>query len=89
MRGLLNPAANVLNWQRPGFRKTTVIHGNALEPSILEEAGVAVTEAIVAVTNDDETNILGSLLAKRHGAQRAIALGEQHQLFTADHDTGC
>lgn len=54
--------------------ETTVIHGNALEPSILEEAGVAVTEAIVAVTNDDETNILGSLLAKRHGAQRAIAL---------------
>ncbi|MEX2455331.1 MAG: Trk system potassium transporter TrkA [Rhodospirillaceae bacterium] len=52
----------------------TVIHGNALDPDILEEAGVAVTEAIVAVTNDDETNILGSLLAKRHGAQRAITL---------------
>ena len=52
----------------------TVIHGNALDPEILEEAGVAVTEAIVAVTNDDETNILGSLLAKRHGALRAIAL---------------
>ena len=54
--------------------ETTVINGNALEPTILEEAGVAVTEAIVAVTNDDETNILGSLLAKRHGAQRAISL---------------
>lgn len=54
--------------------ETTVINGNALEPTILEEAGVAVTEAIVAVTNDDETNILGSLLAKRHGAHRAIAL---------------
>ena len=54
--------------------ETTVINGNALEPTILEEAGVAATEAIVAVTNDDETNILGSLLAKRHGAQRAIAL---------------
>jgi trk system potassium uptake protein len=53
---------------------TTVINGNALAPTILGEAGVAVTEAIVAVTNDDETNILGSLLAKRHGAQRAIAL---------------
>ena len=53
---------------------TTVIHGNALDPDILEEAGVGTTEAIVAVTNDDETNILGSLLAKRHGAQRAIAL---------------
>ncbi|MEC7463247.1 MAG: Trk system potassium transporter TrkA, partial [Pseudomonadota bacterium] len=54
--------------------ETTVIAGNALDPAILEEAGVDVTEAIVAVTNDDETNILGSLLAKRHGAERAIAL---------------
>jgi trk system potassium uptake protein TrkA len=57
-----------------GLPGTTVINGSALEPPILEEAGVAVTEAIVAVTNDDETNILGSLLAKRHGAQRAIVL---------------
>ena len=52
----------------------TVIHGDALEREILEEAGVARTEAIIAVTNDDETNILGSLLAKRHGAKRAMAL---------------
>ena len=54
---------------------TTVINGNGLDPGILEEAGVSVTEAIIAVTNDDETNILGSLQAKRHGAKRAIALG--------------
>lgn len=52
----------------------TVINGSALDPEILEEAGVGDTEAFVAVTNDDETNILGSLLAKRHGAQRAITL---------------
>ena len=51
-----------------------VINGSALDPEILEEAGVGNTEAFVAVTNDDETNILGSLLAKRHGAQRAITL---------------
>jgi trk system potassium uptake protein TrkA len=51
-----------------------VLSGSVLEPEILEEANVAQTEAIVAVTNDDETNILGSLLAKRHGCQRALAL---------------
>ncbi len=52
----------------------TVILGNGLEREILEEAGVARTEAVIAVTDDDESNILGSLLAKRHGAQRAMAL---------------
>ncbi len=52
----------------------TVLHGDALDPDILHEANVGVTEAIVAVTNDDETNILASLLAKRHGCQRAVTL---------------
>ncbi|CCQ73800.1 Trk system potassium transporter TrkA [Magnetospira sp. QH-2] len=56
------------------FEQTTVIHGNVLDPLILEEANVSGTDSVVAVTNDDETNILASLLAKRHGAQRAITL---------------
>ena len=51
-----------------------VIKGDVLDPEILEEAGVAETETVVAVTNDDETNILASLLAKRYGCQRAITL---------------
>ena len=53
---------------------TMVLHGDALDPEILEEANVAATEAIVAVTNDDETNILVSLLAKRYGCRRALTL---------------
>jgi trk system potassium uptake protein len=53
---------------------TVVLHGDVLDPEILEEAGVASTDTVVAVTDDDETNILASLLAKRHGAYRAITL---------------
>lgn len=51
-----------------------VINGNALDADVLHEAGVADADIIVAVANDDEVNILGSLLAKRHGAKRAITL---------------
>jgi trk system potassium uptake protein TrkA len=51
-----------------------VIQGDALDPRILEEANVRGTETIVAVTNDDEVNILASLLAKRAGCQRTITL---------------
>ena len=54
--------------------KTMVLQGDVLDWEILEEAGVANTETVVAVTNDDETNILASLLAKRYGCQRAITL---------------
>ena len=54
--------------------RTMVLHGDGLDPEILEEANVRATETVVAVTNDDEGNILSSLLAKRHGAKRAITL---------------
>ncbi len=54
--------------------KTVVLHGDALDPDILTEASVSQTETIVAVSNDDEVNILVSLLAKRHGCQRAVTL---------------
>ena len=40
----------------------------------MEEANVSSAETVIAVTNDDETNILASLLAKRAGSQRAITL---------------
>lgn len=53
---------------------TIVLNGDALDAEILEEANVGSVEAVVAVTNDDETNILAALLAKRHGAQRAMCL---------------
>ncbi len=54
--------------------KTMVLQGDVLDPEILEEANVSATETVVSVTNDDETNILASLLAKRYGSQRAITL---------------
>ena len=54
--------------------RTIVLQGDVLDAEILEEANVASTDTVVAVTNDDETNILASLLAKRYGSSRAITL---------------
>lgn len=54
--------------------KTTVINGNSLDQDILSEANIESTETLIAVTNDDEVNILASLLGKRSGAQRAFTL---------------
>lgn len=51
-----------------------VINGDALDPAVLQEANVAGAGTIVAVTNDDETNIFASMLAKRAGCPRAITL---------------
>jgi len=56
------------------LNRTVVIHGDALDAEILEEAGAATAETVVAISNDDEVNILASLLAKRYGCQRAVTL---------------
>jgi len=54
--------------------RTIVICGDALDSEILEEASVLTAETIIAVSDDDEVNILASVLAKRHGCMRAVAL---------------
>jgi trk system potassium uptake protein TrkA len=52
----------------------TVVHGDGLSKEILEEAHIGTTEAVIAVMNHDESNILVSMLAKQHGGERAITL---------------
>ncbi len=59
------------------LNNTIVLNGSVLDPEIQEEANVTLTETVVAVTDDDETNILSSLLAKRNGCQRVITLVNQ------------
>ena len=44
---------------------TLVINGNSLDPEILQEAKISEAETIISVTNQDEVNILTSLLAKK------------------------
>jgi trk system potassium uptake protein TrkA len=56
------------------LQDTVVIQGDTLDMDILNEAKIGSAEAIIALTNDDEVNILASLLAKRAGCQRAITL---------------
>jgi trk system potassium uptake protein TrkA len=54
--------------------KVTVLQGDALHRDLIGEANISQTETVITVTNNDESNILGAVLAKQTGAQRAIAL---------------
>ncbi len=51
-----------------------VLHGDATDEDLLTQEGVADADLFIALTNDDENNIMSSLLAKRLGARRTIAL---------------
>jgi trk system potassium uptake protein TrkA len=54
--------------------EVVVINGDGLHREILEEANITNTETLVCVTDDDEANILGSLLGREFGCERVLAL---------------
>ncbi|MDX1634125.1 MAG: Trk system potassium transporter TrkA [Marinobacter sp.] len=56
------------------LRKTIVLEGNAANKDILLEENIEKTDVFCAVTNDDEANIMASLLAKRLGARKVLTL---------------
>ncbi|WP_417448923.1 Trk system potassium transporter TrkA [Kordiimonas sp.] len=56
------------------LKQAVVINGDALDREILQEANISQADTIVSVANDDEVNILSSLLAKQQGCPRAITL---------------
>lgn len=53
---------------------TLVLCGDASDEMLLAEEAVHDADLFIAVSNDDEDNILAALLAKRMGARRVIAL---------------
>jgi trk system potassium uptake protein TrkA len=53
---------------------TVVVHADGTDQQTLMEENVEGIDAYLALTGDDEENIIASLLAKRVGARKAIAL---------------
>lgn len=51
-----------------------VLVGNCADGDLLHEEGIEETDVFCALTNDDEANILSSMLARRLGAGKVITL---------------
>lgn len=56
------------------LERTIVLHGDGLDVGLLQEAGVSRADAMLAVTDDDKTNMLAAVRAKTEGCPYAIAL---------------
>ncbi len=54
--------------------RALVLQGDVTDEGLLETENVSDMDLFVAVTNDDENNIMSCLLAKRMGARRVVAL---------------
>ena len=56
------------------LERTIVLNGDGLDSALLKEAGIARADAMLAVTDDDKTNMLAAVRAKAFGCPFAIAL---------------
>ena len=57
------------------LNNTIVINGDGLDEDVLKEANIEETETVLAITNDDEDNIMASVLAEKSRPNiRTIAL---------------
>ncbi len=56
------------------LERSVVLHGSAADKDLLEEENIETTDMYCALTNDDEMNIMSSLLAKRLGARKVMSL---------------
>jgi len=54
------------------LNKTIVLHGDGSDQKLFHEENLGKNDVVISVTNDDETNILVSLLAKNLGIQNTI-----------------
>ena len=54
--------------------RAVVLHGDATSANLLMEEGIESTDVFCTLTNDDETNILASMLARQLGARKVMTM---------------
>src|SRR5699024_2026212 len=61
-------------WLSENLTRTLVLQSSATDREHLLRANIENTDVFIALTNDDEANIMSSLLAKRLGARKVMTL---------------
>ncbi|GAA4343596.1 Trk system potassium transporter TrkA [Variovorax defluvii] len=64
-----------------------VLNGDATDEDLLEDEGIENIDLFLSLTSDDEDNIMASLLAKRMGARRVLALINRRSYADLMHGT--
>lgn len=66
----------------------TIIQGDGLDQNIVNEAEIARTDTAILVTNDDECNVIGGVIAKKQGCERVISLVNKVEYASLAYDLG-
>lgn len=68
--------------------KSLILHGDGTDQKLLLEENISDMDAFVAVSNNEELNIMASLLAKKLGAKKVISIVNRTDYIPLAHSLG-
>ncbi len=71
---IIEPDLDQANTAANSLEDTVILHGSGTDPDLFNDINVKDAELFLALSSDDEMNILSALLAKKHGAHRAAVI---------------
>lgn len=77
---MIEPEKDIAVNAAASLRNAVVLHGDATEIDVLKDAAVEITDIFIALSENEQTNLLAALLAKKHGAKKTIVLTNEPEL---------
>jgi trk system potassium uptake protein TrkA len=77
---IIEPEKDKAEMAAASLRNAVVLHGDATEIDVLKDAAVEITDIFIALSENEQANLLTSLLAKKNGAKKTIVLTNETEL---------
>ncbi len=76
---IIEPDEEKANAAATELSETVILHGEATDVGLLREASIEDVDFFIALSEDEQTNILSALIAKKNGAKKTIVLTNDPQ----------
>jgi trk system potassium uptake protein TrkA len=70
------------------LKKSVILHGDGSDQKLLEEENINDMDVFAAISNNEELNIMASLLAKSRGAKKVITIVNRTDYLPLAHNLG-
>jgi trk system potassium uptake protein TrkA len=77
---IIEPEKDKAEMAAASLRNAVVLHGDATEIDVLKDAAVEITDIFIALSENEQANLLTSLLAKKNGVKKTIVLTNETEL---------
>lgn len=71
---LIEPDYDIAESLAVRYKTAMILHGNPTDPDLLVTEGIMDMDAFIAVSDDEESNIISCLMAKHLGVKKTVAL---------------